>query len=304
MPVNIISRKYWNQLVNGKTFATAGDYTNFLQGSVCEKLKVETTLDLYWTSIGQQYVDEWQVITSGSIVTVTRQMGSFITDGFNIGDTVYYTGTVGVTLHTGTFTITTVSDLFITTGVWTPTAGGALPDTVPGSTSYYGLRLYGTTALTAIIFKYNLIENSSADSFLSLVDGNTLSYTGSGLTGADTTLTAQGTLLSWKDGGNVKVKTGTSGVTGYQRFIITHEFFVTPFYLPSQYSDLGSSIPPSYLKDVASLKYISEYEFRASLYNPNISHIGTDSSMLGDVSWFDEHFNGFIPVEFTKQSIA
>ena len=305
MPINIISRKFYNQLRNGKTFTSnPSDITNFLQGTICEKIRTETTIDVYWKSINTPYVDIFSISTSGSDRHFSRQMNSFVTDGFNIGDTFFYDiwDTLG-THYTGTGTILTVSDLLIVTnGALAPVIGGALPDT--SSITISSITIWGTTSLAAIIFKYNLIENSAADTFISLIDGNTQSYAGSGLTGTDTTLTAQGSLLSWKDEGTVKVKTGTSGVTGYQRFIITHDFWVTPFYLPSQYSDLQLSIPPSYLKDICSLKYIANYELRQSLYNPNISHGGVDSQMLGDVSWFDEHFNGFIPIEFTKESIA
>jgi len=296
MPVNIISRKFWNQLTNGKTFGTStGDYTTFLQGSICEKIRTETTIDVYWKSQSQLYVDEWIVTGIVSPMTVTRVVGSFLDDEFNIGDTIYFDAWFGASQYTGTGTITSCNDLSIIFTVATGSLSSGSPDV---------MTIFGTTSLTAVIFKYNLIENSEADTFLSKIDGNTLSYAGSGLTGTDTTLTSQGTLLSWKDGGTVKVKTGTSGVTGYQRFIITHDFWVTPFYLPTQYDDLQNGIAPSYLKDVCSLKYIANYELRQSLYNPNITHGGIDSQMLGDVSWFDEHFNGFIPIEFTKESIA
>ncbi len=304
MPVNIISRKFWNQTRNGKTFTSnPSDFTNFLQGTICEKIRTETTVDVYWKSVNTPYVDIFRIGTNGSDRFIHRQINSFIADGFNIADTIYYdcwfTPSGGSTTHyTGTGTITIVSDLRIDITSFT----GGLPDTSTGNID--SITIYGTTYLTAGIFKYNLIENSESDTFISKIDGNTISYAGSGFTGTDTVLTAQGNLLSWKDEGIVKIKTGTSGVTGYQRFIITHDFWVTPFYLPAQYDDLQNGISPAYLKDICSLKYISGFEFRQSLYNPNISHGGIDSQMLGDVSWFDEHFNGFIPIEFTKESIT
>lgn len=295
MPVNVISRKFWNQLRNGKTFASnTSDFTDFLQATICEKIKTETTIDIFWKSKGQQYVDEWSAIIAGGVGNVNRQIGSFLDDEFSVGDTIYWVDSVW---GNGTGVISSVNDL---TMIFT-SATGSIDDSLG---LHYNMTIWGTTTLSSIIFKFNLIENSAADSFISLVDGNTIKYAGSSLTATDTLLTAQGSILSWKDESVINVKTGTSGVTGYQRFIITHEFWVTPFYLPSQYSDLQNGIAPSYLKDVASLKYIANYELRQSIFNPNISHSVIDSMQLGDVSWFDEHFNGFSPIEFNKQSIA
>jgi len=304
MPVNIISRKFWNQLRNGKTFATnVSDFTDFLQGTICEKIKAEITIDVYWKSINTPYVDIFGVGTNGSDRFITRQINSFISDGFNITDTIYYdcwfTPSGGISIHyTGTGIITIVSDLRLDITSLT----GGLPDTSTGNID--SISIYGTTSLTAIIYKYNLIENSDPENYLSKIDNNTQSFTGDGLTGTDTILMPQGSFLSWQDNGNVKVKTGTSGVTGYQRFIITHEFYITPFYLPDQYNDLQNGISPSYLKDICSIKYISSFNLKKSLINPNISHGGSDSLMLGAVSWFDEHYNGLMPIEFNKQSIV
>jgi len=293
MGVDIITRKYFNQLRNGGTFSdNVSDYTNFLQGSICEKICCETTVDVWWKSYSQQYIDEWQTVTSAGVCTVTRQLNSFLTDGFRSGDTIIWTdGMYG----TGTGTITSVNALTMVIGSFT----GSLPDGARTS-----MVIWGTTSLTAIIFQHNLIENDEAENYISKVDGNTLSFAGSGLTNSDTLLVKQGNFNSWLDTGSIFVRTGTSGDSTKQRFIITSTFFITPFYLPSQYNDLQNGISPDYLKDVASLKYISRYEFRQSLFNPNLCHIGSDTLMLGSVSWFDEHFNGFTPVEFTKESIA
>jgi hypothetical protein len=304
MPINIITRKFWNQLRNGKTFAVnTGDYTDFSLGTICEKLKTETTIDVFWSSSHAPYYDVFGKSTSGPTVTITRMINSFVTDEFRIGDTIYYdawfTPLGGATTHyTGTGTIQTVIDLQMDLTSFT----GGLPDTSTGNID--SMTIYGTTSLTAVIFEFNFIENSDPNSFISKVDGNTIIFAGSGLTGVDTLLSAQGTIKSWQDKSVVNVKTGSSGVAWKQRFIITHEFWVTPFYIPSQYNDLVDGIAPEYLFDVKSLKYISYYELRSALYNPNIAHSGTDSTQLGDVSWFDEHFNNFTPIEFTKQSIA
>lgn len=293
MSVDIVTRKYFNQLRNGSTFASnPSDFTDFLQGSICEKIKCETTIDVWWKSYSQVYIDEWNTVTVTTTCTVTRNNYSFLDDGFRTGDTIIWTdGMYG----TGTGTITSVNALTMIIGSFT----GTLPDGARTS-----MVIWGTTSLTSIIFQYNLIENSEADNFISKIDGNTLSYTGSGLSAVDTTLIKQGAFNSWLDDGNVKAKTGSSGSSIKQRFIITHEFYITPFYLPSEYNDLQNGIAPDYLNDVASLKYIASYDLKVSLYNPNSSHIGIDSVMLGSVSWFDEHFNGFTPLEFNKQSIA
>lgn len=295
MPINIISRKFWSQSKNGKLFnENISDYTDYLLGTIGEKIKAEITIDVYWKSKGQQYVDEWSVVISAGVGTVIRQTGSFLDDGFSVGDTIYWSDSVW---GTGTGVISSVNDI---TMIFT-SATGSIDDSLG---LHYSMYIWGTTSLTSIIFNYNLIENDSADSFISLTDGNTIKYAGSELSATDTLLTAQGTLISWKDDGTVNVKTGTSGVANYQRFIITHEFYITPLYIPTQYDDLNNSIAPSYLKDTASLKYIAGFELRKSLLNPNTSHFATDSIQNGSVSWFDENYNGFNPIEFTLDSIA
>ena len=295
MPINVISRKFWNQSKNGKLFnENISDFTDYLLGTIGEKIKAEITIDVYWKSKGQQYVDEWSAVISAGTGTVIRQVGSFVDDGFSVGDTIYWTDSVW---GTGTGTISAVNDLNM---IFT-SATGTIDDSLG---LHYSMYIWGTTSLTSIIFNFNLIENNSADTFVSAVDGNTIKYAGSGLSATNTLLTSQGTLISWKDDGTVNVKTGTSGIANYQRFIITHEFYITPLYLPTQYDDLGNSIAPSYLKDTSSLKYIAGFELRKSLLNPNISHFTTDSIQNGSVSWFDENYNGFNPIEFTLDSIA
>jgi hypothetical protein len=293
MGVDIISRKFWNQLRNGINFTSnPSDYTDFLLGTICEKIKTETTIDVWWKSEGTEYVDLWDVVIAAGTCTITRDLYSFVDDGFAVGDTIYWEHP---TYGNGTGVVSQVNALTI---VLTSFTGGLIT-----GAGYYAIALCGTTSLTAGIFKFNLIENSEADTFISKVDGSTISYAGNGFTGTDTTLVWQGTFLSGNDSGTAKIKTGSSGSSWKQRFIITHEFWVTPFYLSAQYNNLQNGIAPSYLLDLKSLKYIANYELRATLYNPNIVHGGTDSIKLGDVSWFDEHFNGFIPIEFNKQSL-
>jgi len=224
--------------------------------------------------------------------TITRGTGSFIADGFRVGDSVKIT-TPFQADDTGI--ITQVTALEVVMSSYT----GYIPN---GTYSY--MSMYGLTTFTGIIFNFNLIENSEADTFLSKVDDNTISYALAGISSTDTLLVAQGNFKSWQDGGTVKIKSSVSPDPIKQRFVITHEFFVTPFYLPSEFNDLQNGIAPIYLKDVASLKYIAKYELRENLFNPNISHSGTDSIQLGDISWFDETYNGFNPVEFTLDSVV
>lgn len=304
MGIDIVSRKFWNQLRNGKTFGSnTSDFTDYLLGTICEKIKVETTIDVWWKSNHAPYYDTFSKGTVGAVVSIVRMINSFVEDEFRVGDTIYYdawfTPTGGSSTHyTGTGTIQAVSDLQMDLTSFT----GGLPDTSTGNVD--SMTIWGTTSLTAILMKYNFTENNEANNFISKVDGNTMCMAGSGLTATDTTLLPQGVFKGWQDDGNIKVKTGSSGLSYKQRFIITQELWVTPFYLPAQYNDLIDGIAPSYLKDVASLRYIANYELRQSLYNPNIAHGGTDSVMYGDVCWFDEHFNGFNPIEFTKYSIS
>lgn len=290
--LDIVSRKFFNQTRNGGFFAdNLTDFTDFLQGTICEKIKTETVIDVYWKSTSSPYSDDWVLFSAAGTGIITRNTGSFIADGFRVGDSVKITAPLQ---PDDTGVITEVTALEVKMSSYT----GFIPD---GTYSY--MSMYGLTTFTGIIFNFNLIENSEADTFLSKVDNNTISYALAGISATDTLLVAQGNFKSWQDGGTVKIKSNVSPDPVKQRFTITHEFFITPFYLPSEYNDLQNGIAPIYLRDAASLKYIAKYELRENLYNPNIAHGGTDSVQLGNISWFDETYNGFNPIEFTLDTV-
>ena len=95
MPINVISRKFWSQSKNGKLFnENVSDFTDYLLGTIGEKIKAEITIDVYWKSKGKQYVDEWSAVISAGTGTVIRQVGSFVDDGFSVGDTIYWSDSV------------------------------------------------------------------------------------------------------------------------------------------------------------------------------------------------------------------
>ncbi len=79
-------------------------------------------------------------------------------------------------------------------------------------------------------------------------------------------------------------------------FILVHTFFIDPFYLFTQLTDLQNGIAPEYLFDKNSLRYLFEVEMLYELQDPNKAHItNIQDQLIGNVGWFDENFNQGIP---------
>ena len=90
--LDIVSRKFFNQTRNGGFFAdNLTDFTDFLQGTICEKIKTETIIDVYWKSTSSPYSDDWVLFSAAGTGIITRNTGSFIADGFRVGDSVKIT---------------------------------------------------------------------------------------------------------------------------------------------------------------------------------------------------------------------
>lgn len=285
MAIEIVSRSFKNLFRN--------ETTSYLLGMVNETIEATFIVNISWSCISDQYKNP--LVYNDSQKKITRTNGSFITDEFSIGDTIQITH--GVTFETGIITICQPTYI-----IYTHISGTAPTD---GETD---LNIYGISSLNGFRYKYNLLENSKSTSFINSIDGTEMAFVAQGLTVGGGAITA-----NWNN--NYKSAYSTISCTiekiaevntseHYQQFKIIHTFVIAPFALSGEFDNIVNGILPADYAGTKSLKYIAGFEARTSIYNPNNSHAGIDDAMKGDVGYFNEHFNGFIPKEFSLYSVT
>ena len=152
---------------------------------------------------------------------------------------------------------------------------------------------------SALIYKFGLIPNNEQFSNKSLLTNNSMAWYGSDIPES----TSSGRDMIWL--GNIQdSKTGSANIrhvtttaidsANFEFFYrISHEFVLFPFYQDGDLTNLQNRIAPDYLKGDNSLKYVSNFEFRRDLSNPNTSKIINSDNILSSVAWFNENYNGF-----------
>lgn len=158
-----------------------------------------------------------------------------------------------------------------------------------------------TTTITAITFKHGLIENNESVNFRSKVDGSEQIAHLGGINFQNTNF--QTMLLlgnkSWQSG-SIQVKGNNIGIGDpgltfgvVQAFTVKHELVINPLMLAEDWNDILNRLKPEWLKNSASLRYVTEVNLSAILKNPNETAKGVfGQSELGNVGWFNENFNG------------
>jgi hypothetical protein len=295
MPVELIinSCNFYNQLKSGYKFTSLTDPVTNLVGNIGDRIKMVASVDVRWY-FASSVANGIQISGAGTVFT--RASGSWIDDGFAVGDTIslYYYDSLNVYHGLYTGTIASLSDLTLI-----PTSPIV---TYNGDGSYSVMTIYGTTALTSLIYKFGLIENNETFNILSKISNNEQVYYIGGIdvTPAYTqsSMLSLGNYKEWisgvGDGSGTTAWVTYAGTSGqYQRFTIEHVFVINPFYLESWLSNFEDGTVPDLLNGLNSLKYAFEFEFRTLLSNPNTSKIARIENNLGSVGWFDENYNGF-----------
>ena len=299
MPVgqNIISRKYFSQNVNGEDFSlNTTDFTFNLAANVGDRVKAEYEVEVFWYA---QATSSSAFNINGN--TITRQSGSFITDGFVVGDTI----------DAGDFPVGIPSYVFQNRLVTSVTDTQLIFNGAPiGNSNYNNLWIWGKTPLTALDFRFGIIENSEAFNTVSKIEGSNQAYAAGGIgTGTwgsrsttPVTLTSLGNYNSWRIGPTnnppsvvCTFVSDTSALfpTPYtQRLKIEHEFTV-PYYLDGDLSNIQNGLETSILQGNQSYKYVFDANFRQVLSNPNSGRSVRENTQLGSVGGYGENFNGF-----------
>lgn len=299
--VSIQIRKFHNQFKNGVLLnQNSSVFTHYLLGFVGQKMKRVTEVATSWN---------FEASSSNTVETVSGQKqlirlsGSWHDDGFQIGDTIHYIS-AAIPANDQTNTVTNVTDLIMTVDTnWTFTNI---------STDAF---VYGTTRLRGVNYQSNFIENDDPVGYISKVDSIsdkkwTGEFTVAEFDGATViTATPSGTVQSWQMGSDlvtmviIQLPILANGYT--QILQVVETFTITPFF--DNISNLEAGIKPDYLAGDKSLKSITRFELLHTTLNPIIKHVLDDSETPdtnGNVGYYDEHFNGFTPVEFSKDTIA
>lgn len=292
MPYIVTDRKFYNQLVNGTTFASnTGVYDTYLKANVPELVKAIVTVQYSWRSDASSTVPF--VCTANQL---SRSSGSFLNDGFIAGDVIdVYDDT---TLMASDRNITYVNaTLMIFDGASTTFTSA---NTI----------VRGKTALRGFKLNYNLINNTSSKTFANLQDGNLMAWSaedvGAGSVGARSTSWVNGT---WAN----NAKTGKTGsfrikfvqdVDAYtQEFQFEHIFRVFPYFLDAERAQILAGNNINNLLNNSTYKYIFDLKAGLTSQNPNEIKIVEDNQLLGNVGGFNETFNGGLP-NFAIESIS
>lgn len=302
MPAELIihSCNFYNQLKSGMNFSSLTDPTSNLVGNVGERIKMEMEIDVRWYFETNSSSTIEVLNGTAPEISFTRVSGSWIGDGFSVGDVVMAGNDSTPTLIA--LTVTSISDLVMVGDKYL----GSLGDGIYPDIYHTNLFIYGTTALTALIYKFGLIENAETFNILSKVSNNEQAFYVGGISHsvpAQLDLTPVGNFRDWVSGNGTSNAVAKAGWLSnhnlgsypdvWQRFKIEHDFIISPFFLEEYATNFEDGTTPALLAGLLSLKYVFECEFRTVLSNPNTSKTARINNNLGAVGWFNENFNGF-----------
>lgn len=284
----VIDRKFFSKYYNGEIYANnLSDFSTNLTGSVMEEKKAVYTVNVDVSFTLQQGLT---LTTSSTNGTLTRQSGSWVSEGWSIGDEFeasangganqnYTARIIALTSTVLTYVKLTGTDANENAQNWTMTL---------------------TSPLEGFKMKYGIIENNEPTNYLAKVDNLIQSFYAQGV-GVDTGGGVRSTSFVVADANGLTIN--KSWINGsvlvryvqnlghIQQFEIEHTFLI-PYYVDGELTNLQTNTPPIDLSSNNSYKYVSEYEFRRVLTDPNSSKVVVDDSTLGSVGYFNEPFNG------------
>lgn len=293
MPVQftINSIKHYNEFKNDVGFtANLGDYTNNLTGEVMTNNKVLMSVDIQWfINYAPASGFQWQLSIVGNILTIVSPDGvNFENEGFSVGDILdFIVFTVGFVLIPNVV-VTYVNGSTIVIDMMAP---------FPIPAGIVGISLKGKSDLTALNYKFGLIENGETYNTISKVSGEDQGFyatgVGSGSPRSTTfvPMTKLGSYESWKTG-IAQVRFVSYPATYVQRFEIEHSFTIVPYYLDGQLTNLQNKILPTLFTGANTLKYVFNAGFRTLWSYPDSEKTFQLDNISGSVGWFGENFNG------------
>jgi hypothetical protein len=176
----------------------------------------------------------------------------------------------------------------------------------PGDTDFYATNgnvydtslsandyIFLSTDLTAINYRWNFIENISGDYYRDKIASQLNQAKAAGVDNNDTVTVVPMVFDApvTNNYGTISVKGNGSSATS-QKFTLTHETIITPFFLAGQESDLENGVSPGYLNAASSLKYVTSIDVGRNSNDPNFIETVDFSALDGNVGGYNENFNG------------
>jgi len=297
----ITSREFRDQLKNGDDFlSNPSEFTTNLVGSVGDKIQVKRIIEIQWFS-NATAGDPWTIetITPSTTFAIIRSAGNFITDGWAIGDEFDF---IAAWINDRTSPIEQVGTI---TSI-SPDGKKIVFTRISGSFKqpiYQDAGIRGKTPLTALLYRWGLIENDENFNTESKVSGNDQAFYGSEI-GFDTgggvrdtnpvNMIFQGQYNDAIDSDDLCTAAYIQDLGIYtQQFEIIQVFTINPYYVVGQLQNLQNNILPPLFANNANVKQAIETEFRTVLSNPNTAKIQRSENNRGSTAWFNENFNGF-----------
>lgn len=263
------------------------DGVDFLLGQIFAKITATITVKAEW--ILEADADNTVSFFATNKIKALNQ--NFKQKGFLVGDQFVITGTSG---NDGTRHIQSFED----NGATIVTVESSVANESDSDSAV----ITGDMEITGANFKYNLIENDDIENYDSKVDGNEMKFAKGGIdfsVTTDTDMIAQGVYKSNQIGGATIKGTGTGN-----EFIITHTFYINPFFTLDQLTDLLAGKAPEYFLDLKCLKYIYHIDLLYNINDPNRVHASNaDTFLLGNTGWANENFNAGVPKFYIDQIV-
>lgn len=293
MPINaqVTQQKFFSQYRNGETWSLLpDDFTQWLLGSVGEKLRTEIDVQISWGTSSDGSPNDG-ISAAGN--EMHRVAGSWLDDGISLGDIVVAwdgNGSVSAPNIVNGATVTFVDDTQMIFDVPVNVTSGNFP----------WVRVLGKSDLQGCFFKYGLIGNNESTNYDSKISFVEQAYSINGLvaagTGVPLTMNAQDYNVnkSWVNGNVTCQFEGTLANGTVKKYKIIHEFIVLPYFVDGWLQNILNQSLPILFNSGNSLKYVFSADFRKTVNNPNELKIVSQDSVQGSVGWFEQNFNGFL----------
>tara|TARA_R110002020_G_scaffold40164_7_gene118939 strand:+ start:1272 stop:4550 length:3279 start_codon:yes stop_codon:yes gene_type:complete len=324
MPTKVVvtSQKLFDSLNNDVDFSSnTSSFAASLKGNVLEKFRFE-----FIVQVGAYFkLEDWSFQAYGSnknepVVDdpVRIEMdGADFSNSIKVGDTILLKGYGGGNGKNtgGELKVEAIEPGAIDAKVIVASSNG-FPNTNDSSNFHYNDDwIANITPITALEFKFGLIENSEPTTYVSKVTGEEMKYRFQDIP----TVSGQSAVTGTLSGVN---KAGDSGQITcefidfvadnnlddtqdtWMEYKIKHDFVGFPFFLDGQEESLegGNSPEDDYAGD-KSLKYVFEAAFMRTITDVNTKRIGSFDTSDGSFGYKDESFNGF-PSPYSIQNVT